>query len=169
MSAVRIRPLALVALGALLSPALAPRLGAQSPDDRAAVRRAVLDYVEGFYEGDTAKLARSVRPDVAKSGFWRARDSSSYVWEAMPWPEFVAYASRVKARNRQAPASAPKTIVLFDVLDRTASAKLTAFWGTDYILLGKYDGRWRVSHVLWQSAPPAPGSGKAVAPPPRSR
>jgi hypothetical protein len=158
----RLRPLAVVAL---LSLALAPRLGAQSSDDRAAVRRAVLDYVEGFYEGDTAKLARSVRPDVAKSGFWRARDSSSYVWEAMPWEEFVSYANRVKARNRQAPASAPKTIVLFDVQDRTASAKLTAFWGTDYILLGKYDGRWRVSHVLWQSAPPATGSARPSGPP----
>ena len=135
--------------------AVVPRqLGAQSPDDRAAVRRAVLDYVEGFYEGDTAKLARSVRPDVAKSGFWRARDSSSYVWEQMPWAEFVDYANRVRARNRQAPATAPKTIVIFDVQDRTASAKLTAFWGTDYLLLGKYDGRWRVSHVLWQSSPP---------------
>ena len=153
----RLRPLALVAVAAL---ALAPRLGAQSSDDRAAVRRAVLDYVEGFYEGDTAKLARSVRPDVAKSGFWRARDSSSYVWEAMPWAEFVTYANRVKARSRQAPASAPKTIVLFDVQERTASAKLTAFWGTDYILLGKYDGRWRVSHVLWQSLPPAAGSAR---------
>ena len=157
----RHRSLALVALLlGLFSLAPATRAGAQAADDRAAVRRAVLDYVEGFYEGDTAKLARSVRPDVAKSGFWRARDSSSYVWEAMPWEEFVSYANRVKARGRPAPASAPKTIVVFDVQDRTASAKLTAFWGTDYILLGKYDGRWRVSHVLWQSAPAPTGSAR---------
>ena len=144
----------LAVLAAALTLTPAPRLGAQTADDRAAVRRAVLDYVEGFYEGDTAKLARSVRPDVAKSGFWRPRDSTSYAWEAMPWAEFVSYANGVKARNRQAPASAPKTIVVFDVQDRTASAKLTAFWGTDYLLLGKYDGRWKVSHVLWQSPPP---------------
>ncbi|MBC7790917.1 MAG: nuclear transport factor 2 family protein, partial [Anaerolineae bacterium] len=39
----------------------------------------------------------------------------------------------------------------FDVLDQTASAKLTAWWGTDYLLLGKYDGKWMISHVLWQS------------------
>ena len=155
-----VRALALLA-ALLLAPAA--RADAQSADDRAALRRAVLDYVEGFYEGDTAKLARSVRPDVAKTGFWRARDSSSYVWEAMPWSEFVTYANRVKARNRTAPPSAPKTIVLFDVQDRTASAKLTAFWGTDYLLLGKYDGRWRVSSVLWQSPPPAAGSARRGA------
>ena len=29
------------------------------------------------------------------------------------------------------------------------SAKLTAWWGTDYVLLAKYDGRWMITHVLW--------------------
>jgi len=124
------------------------------------VRRAVLDYVEGFYEGDTAKLARGVRPEVSKYGFWRAKDSTTYAGEAMPWPEFLSYANRVKARNRPAPATAPKTVQIFDVQDQTASAKLTAFWGTDYLLLGKYDGRWMISHVLWQS-PPRPSAAAA--------
>ena len=50
---------------------------------------------------------------------------------------------------------APKTIEIFEVLDQTASAKLTARWGIDYLLLARYDGRWMISHVLWQSPPPA--------------
>jgi hypothetical protein len=60
---------------------------AQAPADRAAVERASLDYLEGFYEGDTAKLIRSVRPDVYKIGFWRHRDSTQYgTPRQMPWP-----------------------------------------------------------------------------------
>jgi hypothetical protein len=39
------------------------------------------------------------------------------------------------------------------VLDQTASAKLTASWGIDYLLLAKYDGRWMITHVLWQTPP----------------
>jgi predicted lipid-binding transport protein (Tim44 family) len=42
--------------------------GTVTPADREAVRRAVLDYVEGFYEGDSVKLARSIRPEVYKYG-----------------------------------------------------------------------------------------------------
>jgi hypothetical protein len=109
--------------------------------------------VEGFYEGDTVKLVRSVRPEVYKYGFWRAQDSTRYAGEQMPFAEFMAYAKRVKARGRPTPPTAPKAIVLYDVQDQTASAKLTAWWGTDYLLLGKYDGRWMISHVLWQSPP----------------
>ena len=33
----------------------------------------------------------------------------------------------------------------------TASAKLTAWWGTDYLLLARYEGRWMIRQVLWQT------------------
>jgi hypothetical protein len=141
----RMSPIALIVLTALTGP-----LRAQT-DDREAVRRAVLDYVEGFYEGDSAKLARSVRPEIFKYGFWKARDSTRYAGEQMKYPEFFDYARRVKEKNHPAPPTAPKTVEVYDVQNQTASAKLTAFWGTDYLLLGKYDGKWMISSVMWQS------------------
>jgi hypothetical protein len=115
----------------------------------------VLDYVEGFYEGDSAKLARSVRPEIYKYGFWRQRDSTRYAGEQMKYQEFFDYARRVRQNNRPAPPTAPKTVEVYDVQNQSASAKLTAFWGTDYLLLGKYDGKWMISSVLWQSPPKA--------------
>jgi hypothetical protein len=136
------------------TPAPCPRTGKAADADCAGVRRAALDYLEGFYEGDTAKLVRGIRPEVTKLGFWRPRDSTTYVGEAMPWAEILSYARGVKANNRQAPATAPKIVELLDVQDQTAAAKVTAFWGTDYLLLGKYAGRWMIVQVLWQSSPP---------------
>ena len=123
------------------------------PDaDRDAVRRAVLDYVEGFYEGDTAKLVRSVWPEVRKYGYWRAADTAAYRGMAMAFPQgFMAYANGVKSGRNRTPANAPKDVEIYDVQDQTASAKLTAWWGTDYLLLAKENGRWMITHVLWQS------------------
>ena len=129
-------------------------VAAQTAEDRNAVRQAALDYIEGFYEGDTVKLVRSIRPEVFKIGFWRHNDSTSYgPSQQMPWSEFLAYAGRVKARNQPPPSNAPKDVVLLDVLDQTASTKVTAWWGTDYLLMGKFGGRWMITHVLWQSPP----------------
>jgi len=128
--------------------------------DRDEVRRAALDYLEGFYEGDSAKLVRSVRPNVFKYGFWLPRDSTKYAGEQMTWPEFLDYARKVKQNNRPAPATAPKRVEVYDVQNQTAAVKVTAFWGTDYLLLGKYDGKWMISSVMWQSPPrPAPVGG----------
>lgn len=126
---------------------------AQTTTDRDQVRRAVRDYVEGFYEGDTVKLVRSIHADVQKYGFYVPRDSARYVGEPMPWPEFLAYARRIRERGAPPPVGAPKEVTVLDVLDQTASAKLTAWWGTDYLLLAKYDGRWMIRMVLWQSPP----------------
>lgn len=129
-------------------------LHAQHRPDSEGVRLAVLDYVEGFYEGDTTKVMRSTRPEVVKYGYYKKNGEDLYTGEAMPWAEFLSYANKVKARGRPTPATAPKEITILDIADQTASAKLTAWWGIDYLHLAKFDGRWMIIQVLWQSPPP---------------
>ena len=129
-------------------------------DEREAVRRAVLDYVEGFYEGDTAKLVRALRPELYKYGFSRPRDSTTYRGMQMTHAQALAFARRVREGKQSTPANAPKVVELLDVQDQTAAAKLTAWWGLDYLLLAKYDGRWMISSVMWQSPPPRPAAAR---------
>ena len=118
-----------------------------------AVKNAVLDYVEGFYEGDTLKIKRSILQAVNKYGYYQPKDSQKYAGEPMSFKEMIQYSANVKKNNRPAPKTAPKEIQVFDVQDQTASAKLTAWWGTDYILLAKYNDKWMIVQVLWQSVP----------------
>jgi hypothetical protein len=141
----------------LLSLLCAGAASAQAPAapaaDRNAVQRAVLDYIEGFYEGDTAKLVRSLRPEMYKFGFYKEAPTAPYGGSRMTYDAAIAFARRVKANNTPAAANAPREITIYEVLDQTASVKIRAWWGTDYMLLGKYDGKWMISHVLWQSPP----------------
>lgn len=124
--------------------------------DREAVRRAALDYIEGFYEGDSTKHVRSLRPEFYKYGFYFNPDSGRYQGMQMTWPNAMAFSRRVRENNRPAPKNAPKEVQIYEVNDQTASVKVTAYWGIDYLLLGKFDGRWMIAHVMWQSPPPAP-------------
>lgn len=133
--------------------ALATPVRAQQGGEREAVRNAVLDYVEGFYQGDTTRLVRSVSPQVHKHGYWRERATGRYTAEPMTYAQFMSFANGVRAGRNRPPANAPREIVLFDVQDQTASARLTAWWGTDYLLLARENGRWMITHVLWQQAP----------------
>lgn len=137
---------------ALLLSATVPA-AAQQPSDREAVRRAAMDYIEGFYEGDSTKLVRSVSPAVRKNGYARGAADSTYRASHMPYPDFMRFAAGVRAGRNRPPANAPREVVLFEVQDQTASAKVTAWWGTDYLLLGRENGRWMITHVLWQSPP----------------
>ena len=126
---------------------------AQSAATRDSVRRAALDYLEAFYEGDSAKIVRSVRPDVRKVGYYTPRGSTSYETEEMPFAEFITYANNFMKSGRTTPATAPREVIVGEVNDQTATAKVVAWWGIDYLQLAKYDGKWMIVNVMWQSPP----------------
>ncbi len=137
----------------LLVPVLAAAVWAIGPvshAEHAAVERAVLDYVEALYEVDPSRIERSVHPDLAKRGFWRADDSSGYEELEMTYEELLGLAAHWNDDGRVNAQRAVKEVVVFDVLDQTATAKLTADWGVDYLHLAKYEGRWQIVNVLWQ-------------------
>jgi putative lumazine-binding protein len=118
--------------------------------DREAVKEAVLDYVEGVYEVNPAKIERSVHPELAKRGFF-IHDQEA-IESTMSFPEFIEHAKTYN-KDGQFPPDAPKEIIIYEVLDHTASVKLIAAWGIDYMHLAKYHGKWMIMHVLWQTHP----------------
>lgn len=120
--------------------------------DKDAVASAVNDYIDAFYYGDSIKLHRSISSAVQKYGYSRPKDSTRYTGMAMSWQQMNGFVSRVKARNDSASANKqPRKVEVLDVQDQTAAAKCYAWWGTDYLLLAKQNGKWMITHVLWQS------------------
>ena len=132
---------------------VASKATAQSGADSAGVRAAVLDYVEGIYKVDTARIIRSVRPELAKRGYYIPRGKTEYENEPMTYQELVGVARSWNKAGRVNPETAPKIVQILDLLDQTASVKLTAQWGIDYMHLARYDGRWMIVNVLWQTPP----------------
>lgn len=128
---------------------------AQTDQDRSAVKQAALDYVEAIYEVNPAKVERSIHPDLVKRGFFIKKNETSYSPHAMNFAQLVELAKTYN-KNAQVPKDAVKEAVVFDVADQTASAKVTAVWGIDYLHLAKYEGTWKIINILWQTPPPKP-------------
>jgi len=142
---------AIVAATAVMSqPAAARQHGDMNPE-AAAVERAAMDYLDGFYNGEADKLRRSVHPEVTKYGFMSR--NGVYGGEPMSFQEMIAFADNVRETGNRPPASAPKEVRILEVLDQTAAVKVTAWWGSDYMHLAKYDGQWQIIHILWQTPP----------------
>jgi hypothetical protein len=122
--------------------------------DREAVRQAVLDYVEGIYNVEPARIERSVSPNLAKLGFYRPPAETAYrPGRSMAFQQLVEIARNFNKEGKLR-KDAPKEIEIYDVMDQTATVKLTAEWGIDYMHLAKMDGKWMIVNVLWQSHPP---------------
>ncbi len=124
---------------------------AQSDTDRVGVERACLNYLEGFYEGDTLKLIASLQPSLYKLGFWKDKTTGKYKQDGyMTFEQAKNYAKNVLAKKNFPKADAPKKVEVLDILPAIAAAKVTGWWGVDYMLLSKTGDKWMIEEVLWQ-------------------
>lgn len=122
----------------------------KASDDSIRIQRAMMDYIEGFYEGDSSKIIRAVSPTVVKYGYWKESNASGYMGEAMSYKEMVQYAVNESKNITKAKWGSREKVEIYDVQEQTASGKITAWWGTDFILLEKVKDRWMIRMVLWQ-------------------
>ena len=129
------------------------RITAQAPTgDKEAVRQAALDYVEGIYNVQPERIERSVHPNLVKRGFYKKDAATPYAEMPMTYEQLVKLAASWNKDGKR--DISIKEVVVLDVLDQTAVAKVRASWGIDYMMLGKFDGKWKITQSLWQSHPP---------------
>lgn len=126
---------------------------AQIQSDRESVRQAVLDYVEGVYNVDPSRIERSVHPKLAKTGFYRGPKDETYRPGSNMTFEQLIEVAKTWNKEGKLRKDAPKEITVFEVLDQMATAKLVAEWGIDYFHLAKFDGKWMIINIVWQSPP----------------
>lgn len=123
----------------------------KAQENKTLIERVCLDYIEGFYEGDTTKLIRSLSPALYKFGYWQDKKTGKYAPEGiMTWQQAIDYAKSVLEKKRFAKADAPKKVEVLDIMNSIAAAKVTAWWGVDYILLAKQNDKWMIGQVIWE-------------------
>lgn len=126
----------------------------KSSSNEDLVEAAILDYVEGIYEVAPKRIEKSVSTELRKRGFWLNEEKKEYVDNLdMSYEELLDLASSWNKDGSRADENSPKEIQLFEVNDKTASAKLKAVWGVDYFHLAKTDDQWKIVNVIWQSLP----------------
>jgi hypothetical protein len=123
----------------------------KAQSDKEKIEKTSLNYLEGFYEGDTAKLIQSLKPSLYKFGYWRKKAGSPYEEDGqMTYRQAIDYAKRVWDQKKFAKADAPKKAEVLDIMNTIAAAKVTAWWGTDYLLLARKGDLWVIEEILWE-------------------
>ena len=139
-----------IAVALAAAPAVFSRT--QAAQDREAVRQAGLDYVEGVYNVQPERIERSVHPTLVKRGFYKKDASAPYAELHMSYDQLVNLARTWNKDGKR--DTRVKNVEVLDLADRTAVVKITAQWGIDYMLLGKFDSGWKITQIIWQSPPP---------------
>jgi hypothetical protein len=124
----------------------------QAGSEEDAIKKAALDYCEGWYAGDAERMESCLHPQLAKRVVRRDPKTGRARLDDMSALELVQ-ATR-KAWGTQTPKEAQqKDIVVLDVYENVASVRATMSGWIDYMHLAKWNGKWVIVNVLWEPKP----------------
>ncbi len=132
----------------LVLPAALP---AQTAADSAGIRQTALDYIDGWYTGDGARMERAVHPELAKR-IVRTNDQGRSALGQQSAMTLVM-GTRAGGGKDTPVAQRKEDVTILDIYQNAASAKVYASGWVDYLHLAKWNGRWVIVNVLWELHP----------------
>lgn len=144
----------LAALFAATAVAAAPA-PATTPMDPAAVKvieSVAYDYVDGQLEGDPARVARSLHPDLAKRAVRTGGDADeTLALRRMTKDELVDLTKQGVLKTPREQWS--RSVRVLDITGNAAVARVETPWFVDYFHLGRFGERWVIVNALWYPKP----------------
>jgi hypothetical protein len=140
---------AFTAVGFAQAAALPP---VPTPADSAGIRAAALDYIEGWYVGDAARMERSLHPELAKR-IVNVNPQNGRNTLGQQGALTLINGTRNGGGKDTPPAQQMKDVRILDIYRNVASARVDASTWIDYLQLAKWNGRWVIVNVLWELKP----------------
>jgi hypothetical protein len=107
----------------------------------------VMDYYEGWFEGDVGRMKRALHPDLIKRGI---KDSSRVI--DTDTRSTMLEGTDLGIGTRYEPAKRHIDISINHVHTAIADVHVTGGVYVDYLQLVEVDGRWQIIHALWAPA-----------------
>ena len=126
-------------------------LSCQSASDSAAIRQAALDYIQGWYAGDAARMESALHPELAKR-IVRSDSLGNFRLDQQSAMTLVQNTRRGGGKDTPA-ADRHNDVRILDIYRNAASVRIDASYWIDYLQLAKWRGRWVIINVLWELRP----------------
>ena len=122
-----------------------------SRDDE-AITKTALDYIEGWYTGDAARMERALYPELAKRMISTDPKTGRSQFNHMG---ALALVQRTREGiGTKIPADRQlKDVTILDRFNNAAVVKIVASDWVDYLEVAKFNGDWKIINVLWELKP----------------
>src|SRR6266550_4090303 len=143
----------LILPAAVVAALLTPILGrAQTVADSAAIRATALDYIDGWYAADGARMERALHPALAKRNVFSDQNGRSRLTQMSAMT--LVQGTRSGGGSTIPAAERADSVKILDIYGGAASVRVRAATWIDYMHMAKFNGQWRILNVLWENDPP---------------
>jgi Putative lumazine-binding len=123
-----------------------------SASDDDAIKKTALDYIEGWYTGDAARMERALHPELAKRMISTDPKTGRSQFNHMGAMTLVQRTrdgiGKKIPQDRQL-----KEVTILDRYNNAAVVKIVASDWIDYLQVAKFNGDWKIINVLWELKP----------------
>mgnify|MGYP000944544760 CR=1 FL=1 len=117
-------------------------------DDHKAILQVALDYIEGWYQGNAARMEQALHIKLTK----RRITPEGEVWEVNK--EWMVDATGKGRGCIENPEMGRKEVTILDATETMGSVKIVSEKFVDYLHLAKEAGQWVIVNVLWDYTDP---------------
>ena len=143
----------LILPAAVVAALLTPILGrAQTVADSVAIRATALDYIDGWYAADGARMERALHPELAKRNVFSDQNGRSRLIQMSAMT--LVQSTRSGGGSTIPAAERADSVKILDIYGGAASVRVRAATWIDYMHMAKFNGQWRILNVLWENDPP---------------
>jgi Putative lumazine-binding len=121
-----------------------------TPGDEAALVGAVLDYFEGWFEGDAARMERALHPELAKRSIGQLSSDSERL-ETITRRQMVDATAAGEGRRRD-PGDRRIEVVVEHMSGTIANVTVRSAVYVEYLQLVRTRDGWRIVNALWRYA-----------------
>lgn len=126
----------------------AATMPAPNPTDISAIRATILDYYEGWYDADAARMTRALHPSLAKR-FWLDDPVRRAEVRTITAGEMIEGTAAGEGRD-DAVGDRSVEISILDVTGEIASVLAATRLYFEYLHLVRVPDGWRIINVLWR-------------------
>ena len=141
----------IIAIALILVAARASTISCQTAADSTAIRQTALDYIQGWYAGDGARMERALHPELAKR-IVRSDSLGRYRLDTQSAMTLVQN-TRNGGGKETPEANRLDQVRILDIYRNAASVRIDASNWIDYLQVAKWRGRWVIVNVLWELKP----------------
>lgn len=127
------------------------QLKAQITEDSTAIKKTVLNYLEGYYTGDEDRIEEALYHDLEKRAIFTTKQGRDFVDDITSMGLWKY--TKQKSDDTEAMGPFEGKIEILDIFGNIANVKsytkYAPFPFVDYIQLGKINGEWKIINVLW--------------------
>ena len=116
--------------------------------DSLAIRETVLNYIEGWEDGDTIRMTKALHTKLAKRGIVPSQNGNVTDLLRANYTEMVNWTASRK--NLPKENSGEIVIKIYEIGKNIADVKCVSKDYIDFLHLARIDNQWKILNVIWE-------------------